>query len=112
MRAASPACSSTRTRCATAPSFLPTPAASLPTDWPSICPAPTLLRSRARSPSLFSPVADHLTMYLAVPAVVQDGQNTSVDGKADSTRYIASERTPSSVRLRRKVFIVSPAGTG
>ncbi|HET6208526.1 MAG TPA: type VI secretion system baseplate subunit TssK [Terracidiphilus sp.] len=42
--------------------------------------------------SLFSPVADHLTMYLAVPAVVQDGQNTSVDGKADSTRYIASEQ--------------------
>ena len=30
----------------------------------------------ARVPSLFSPVADHLTMHLAVPAVVRDGQNT------------------------------------
>ena len=42
--------------------------------------------------SLFSPVADHLTMHLAVPAVVQDGQNTSVEGKSNSTRYIASEQ--------------------
>lgn len=40
---------------------------------------------------LFSPVADHLTMYLAVPAGISDGQNTSVDEKAGSTRYITSE---------------------
>jgi type VI secretion system protein ImpJ len=42
--------------------------------------------------SLFSPVAGHLDMYLAVPAVVQDGQNTSVGGNVNSTRYIASEQ--------------------
>jgi len=41
---------------------------------------------------LFSPVADHLTMYLAVPAGISDGQNTSINGKGDSTRYIASEQ--------------------
>lgn len=41
---------------------------------------------------LFSPVADHLTMYLAVPAGVSDGQNTSTNGKSDFTRYIASEK--------------------
>ncbi len=39
--------------------------------------------------SLFSPVADHLTMYLAVPVLVRDGQNTSANGAA--TRYVASE---------------------
>lgn len=42
--------------------------------------------------SLFSPVADHLTLHLAVPAVVRDGQNTSVNGAANGTRYIASEQ--------------------
>ncbi len=46
--------------------------------------------------SLFSPVADHLTLYLAVPALVRDGQNTaqntSPDGNANSTRYIAAEQ--------------------
>jgi type VI secretion system protein ImpJ len=40
---------------------------------------------------LFSPVADHLTMYLAVPASISDGQNTSADEKSGLTRYIASE---------------------
>src|SRR5271156_460184 len=30
--------------------------------------------------SLFSPVADHLTMHLAVPAFQRDGQNTSLEG--------------------------------
>jgi type VI secretion system protein ImpJ len=39
----------------------------------------------------FSPVADHLTMYLAIPAGVSDGQNTSTNGLSASTRYIASE---------------------
>jgi type VI secretion system protein ImpJ len=42
--------------------------------------------------SLFSPVADQLTMYLAVPTIVRDGQNTSVNGAANATRYIASEQ--------------------
>jgi type VI secretion system protein ImpJ len=41
--------------------------------------------------ALFSPVADHLTMHLAVPALVRDGQNTSPESKPDSTRYVASE---------------------
>jgi len=41
--------------------------------------------------SLFSPVADHLTLYLAVPAVVRDGQNTSANGSVNGTRYIAAE---------------------
>ena len=40
---------------------------------------------------LFSPVADHLTMYLAVPAGVPDGQNTSPDGKGTETRYISTD---------------------
>ena len=42
--------------------------------------------------SLFSPVADHLTMHLAVPVVVSDGQNTSMNGSANATRYIAFEQ--------------------
>lgn len=42
--------------------------------------------------SLFSPVADHLTMHLAVPVVVRDGQNTSMSGSANGTRYIAFEQ--------------------
>ena len=42
--------------------------------------------------SLFSPVADHLTLYLAVPAVVRDGQNTSLNGSINGTRYIAAEQ--------------------
>lgn len=42
--------------------------------------------------ALFSPVADHLTLYLAVPAVVRDGQNTSLNGSPNGTRYIASDQ--------------------
>jgi len=42
--------------------------------------------------SLFSPVADHLTMYLAIPASVSDGQNTSLNGSLNSTRYVAKEQ--------------------
>ena len=42
--------------------------------------------------SLFSPVADHLTLYLAVPKQVQDGPNTNLNGGSGSTRYIATER--------------------
>ena len=37
-------------------------------------------------------MADHLTMYLAVPAGVSDGRNTSIIGNSDSIRYIASEQ--------------------
>lgn len=42
--------------------------------------------------SLFSPVADHLTMYLAVPAFVRDGQNTTLDSDSGTTRYRAWEQ--------------------
>ncbi len=42
--------------------------------------------------ALFSPVADHLTMHLAVPATVRDGKNTSADGASDAARYIATEQ--------------------
>ncbi len=42
--------------------------------------------------ALFSPVADHLTMYLAVPAVVRDGKNTSLETAAGSERFIAAEQ--------------------
>ena len=43
--------------------------------------------------SLFSPVADHLTMHLAVPVVVPDGQNTSMNGSANAIRFIAVEQS-------------------
>jgi type VI secretion system protein ImpJ len=42
--------------------------------------------------SLFSPVADHLTMYLAVPSMVRDGKNTSPDANGSMTRYIAADQ--------------------
>ena len=40
---------------------------------------------------LFSPVADHLTMYLAVPAFVAGGQNTSLEKPSPRERYLATE---------------------
>lgn len=42
--------------------------------------------------SLFSPVADHLTLSLAVPVTVRDGQNTSGPGGSNGTRYRAWEQ--------------------
>jgi type VI secretion system protein ImpJ len=42
--------------------------------------------------TLFSPVADHLTMHLAVPAMVRDGQNTSLEGNKSGTRFVAFEQ--------------------
>jgi type VI secretion system protein ImpJ len=42
--------------------------------------------------ALFSPVADHLTMYLAVPALVRDGHNTSLTSNNGATRYLASDQ--------------------
>ncbi|KAA6461932.1 type VI secretion system baseplate subunit TssK [Acidobacteria bacterium AB60] len=42
--------------------------------------------------SLFSPVADHLTLSLALPATVRDGQNTSSGASANGTRYRAWEQ--------------------
>jgi type VI secretion system protein ImpJ len=42
--------------------------------------------------SLFSPVADHLTMYLAVPTLVRDGQNTALSNGNGATRYLSAER--------------------
>lgn len=41
---------------------------------------------------LFSPVADHLTMYLAVPAFVPDGRNTSLAADANGARFVAAEK--------------------
>jgi type VI secretion system protein ImpJ len=41
--------------------------------------------------SLFSPVADHLTLSLAVPSIVRDGQNMGEAGSS-STRYRAWEQ--------------------
>jgi type VI secretion system protein ImpJ len=41
---------------------------------------------------LFSPVADHLTVYLAVPRLKEDGPNTNLNGSSGVTRYVASER--------------------
>lgn len=42
--------------------------------------------------ALFSPVADHLTLHLAVPAMVRDGKNTSAESGADAARYVAREK--------------------
>jgi type VI secretion system protein ImpJ len=43
--------------------------------------------------ALFSPVADHLTMHLAVPAHQQEGRNTSLDnGAPASVRYHSREQ--------------------
>jgi type VI secretion system protein ImpJ len=42
--------------------------------------------------ALFSPVADHLTLYLAVPAMVRDGKNTSFDAQAETERFVATEQ--------------------
>ena len=42
--------------------------------------------------ALFSPVADHLTMHLAIPAIVRDGKNTSLKDGLDKTRFRAWEQ--------------------
>ena len=43
--------------------------------------------------ALFSPVADHLTMHLAVPVSLQEGRNTSLDNQAPaSVRYQSTEQ--------------------
>jgi len=41
---------------------------------------------------LYSPVADHLTMYLAIPAIVRDGQNTGADSDGSTFRYRVHEQ--------------------
>jgi type VI secretion system protein ImpJ len=41
--------------------------------------------------TLFSPVADHLTLYLAVPISLSDGQNTTVN-TAGGVRYLCIEQ--------------------
>ena len=40
--------------------------------------------------ALFSPVADHLTLHLAVPANLSDGQNTGVQSTSALVRYLAT----------------------
>ncbi len=40
---------------------------------------------------LFSPVADHLTLHLAIPVSLSDGQNTSVNS-AGAVRYLSVEQ--------------------
>lgn len=42
--------------------------------------------------SRFSPVADHLTLCLAIPALVHDGANTSADEPGATARYIARDQ--------------------
>jgi type VI secretion system protein ImpJ len=42
--------------------------------------------------TLFSPVADHLTLYLAVPGNLREGQTTSLDSTTGSVRYLAVEQ--------------------
>ncbi|MDR3726329.1 MAG: type VI secretion system baseplate subunit TssK [Terracidiphilus sp.] len=42
--------------------------------------------------TLFSPVADHLVLYLAAPINLREGQNASLDSTADSVRYLAVEQ--------------------
>jgi type VI secretion system protein ImpJ len=43
--------------------------------------------------ALFSAVADHLTMHLAIPKTLRDGQNTSLDQSPTSVRYLSAEQT-------------------
>ena len=44
--------------------------------------------------ALFSPVADHLTMHLAVPVSLQEGRNTNLDnGASEPVRYQSVERS-------------------
>jgi type VI secretion system protein ImpJ len=50
--------------------------------------------------SLFSAVADHLTMHLAIPKMLPDGQNTSLEGGlngsaggSSAVRYASAEQT-------------------
>ena len=58
-------------------------------DLPGSDPAPPPREFRA----LFSPVADHLTMHLALPANLSEGRNTSLDnGAAAPTRYQSTEQ--------------------
>ena len=42
--------------------------------------------------ALFSPVADHLTMHLAVPVSLRDGQNTSLENSIAAVRYHGAEQ--------------------
>jgi len=42
--------------------------------------------------ALFSPVADHLTLHLAVPVSEQDGRNTSLDSDLAAVRYHGVEQ--------------------
>jgi type VI secretion system protein ImpJ len=42
--------------------------------------------------ALFSPVADHLTMHLAVPRTLRDGKNTSLEDNSSELRYLGAEQ--------------------
>jgi len=42
--------------------------------------------------TLFSPVADHLTLHLAVPVNLRDGRNTSLENTAAAVRYLGTEQ--------------------
>ena len=79
-----------------APCPSPTLAVSLLTDWPLTCPALTPLPAPREFTTLFSPVADHLTLYLAIPIGLSDQQNTTLPNaastKASSVRFQAAER--------------------
>lgn len=43
--------------------------------------------------TLFSPVADSLTMYLAVPKTLRDGQNTSLQDANAQVRYLSADQS-------------------
>jgi type VI secretion system protein ImpJ len=58
-------------------------------DWPSSDAAPPVREFGA----LFSPVADHVTMYLAVPVSRPEGRNINLEnGTAASARYRSNEQ--------------------
>jgi type VI secretion system protein ImpJ len=42
--------------------------------------------------ALFSPVADSLTIYLAVPRTLRDGQNTSLAANESAIRYVSADQ--------------------
>lgn len=57
-------------------------------DLPVSDPAPQPLDFSSR----FSPVADQLTLHLAIPRLASDGANTSVESPAATTRYLSVEQ--------------------
>ena len=57
-------------------------------DFPGSDPSPRSLEFSAQ----FSPISDHLTLCLAVPALVRDGANTSAGEDGRPARYLARQQ--------------------